>query len=116
MNTEEYQTRYGTEPDYIDSDGNVYDDNDLQAHYDNMLNESGPLTIGGNEYNPAEVLNSVDPTAYRVGMSDYQDTLGWDEWSADHERIGDDEDVKACIECGRYLDYDTLCDECAAGY
>ena len=115
MNTEEYQTRYATEPDYIDADGDVYDEDELRERYDDMLDESGMVTIGSLEYSPSEVLKSVDPTAYRVGMSDYQDALGWDEWTSDHERIGDDEDVNACIDCGRYLEHDSMCDECAAG-
>lgn len=116
MNTEEYQTRYGTEPDYIDTEGNVYDESDLRERYDGMLDEEGPVTIAGLEYSVSHALKTLDPIAYRCGMVDYQSALDWDEWTSDHERIGADEDVNACIECGRYLDYDSMCDECAAGY
>lgn len=107
MNTVEFQTTYDADPDYIDADGNVYDADDLTERYDDMLNESGTVTIGSLEYSPSEVLKSVDPTAYRVGMSDYQSALEWDEWTADHEWIVDeDEDSPVCEDCAEALSED----------
>ena len=109
MNTVEFQTTYDADPDYIDADGNVYDADDLTELYDDALNESGPVTIGSLEYSPAEVLKSVDPTAYRVGMSDYVSALEWDEWSEGHEWIVDedeDEDGPECEDCAEALSED----------
>ena len=107
MNTVEFQTTYDADPDYIDADGNVYDADELTERYDDMLNESGTVTIGSLEYSPSEVLKSVDPTAYRVGMSDYQSALEWDEWTADHEWIVDeDEDSPVCEDCAEALSED----------
>ena len=107
MNTVEFQTTYDADPDYIDADGNVYDADDLTERYDDALNESGTVTIGSLEYSPSEVLKSVDPTAYRVGMSDYQSALEWDEWTADHEWIVDeDEDSPVCEDCAEALSED----------
>lgn len=107
MNTVEFQTTYDADPDYIDADGNVYDADDLTELYDDALNESGTVTIGSLEYSPAEVLKSVDPTAYRVGMSDYVSALEWDEWTADHEWIVDeDDDGPVCEDCAEALSED----------
>lgn len=92
MNTEEYQTRYGTDPDYIDENGEVYDTDELADLYDDMLDDYGTVTIDGNAYIPSEILKAVDPIAYRVGMSDYVSALDWDEWSKDHEWIEDEDE------------------------
>lgn len=44
--------------------------------YDNFLNEViPPVVIGALTYDPAYVLKNVDPIAYRVGMSDYLDSM-----------------------------------------
>lgn len=95
MNTEEYQTRYGTDPDYIDEEGNVYDESDLQERYDDMLDGEGPVTLGGLEYSVSHILPEIDSIAYRCGMSDYWDSLGWDEWTEDHEWIEDEDEDEA---------------------
>lgn len=100
MNTTEYQTRYGANPDYIDSDGNVYGEDDLAESYNDMLNETGPVSIGGLFYDQAVAFKAVDPIAYRCGMLDYQDSLGWDEWSEDHDwNVDEDEDGPVCEDC-----------------
>lgn len=107
MNTVEFQTTYDADPDYIDADGNVYDADELTERYDDMLNESGTVTIGGHEYDHAEALKSVDPIAYRVGMSDYVSALEWDEWSEGHKWIVDeDEDGPVCEDCAEALSED----------
>ena len=93
MNTAEYLDHYYLiTPDYIDAEGNVYDESDLQERYDDMLDEEGPVTIGGLEYSVSRVLQEVDPIAYRCGMADYRDTLEWDEWTENHEWIEDEDE------------------------
>ena len=99
MNTIEYQTRYGIDPEYIDEDGDVYDQNDLETDYAEMLNESGPVELGGLSYDRAEAFKAVDPIAYRCGMLDHQSALEWDEWTEDHEWIEDEDE--ACEDCAR---------------
>lgn len=102
MNTEEYQTRYGINPEYIDEDGDVYDQNDLAERYDDMLDEMGLVEIAGLDYAVSRALQAVDPIAYRCGMSDYADALGWDEWHEDHEWNTTDEDEdESCEDCAR---------------
>lgn len=45
--------------------------------YDAFLNECIPtVEIGSLKYDPAHVLKNVDPIAYRVGMSDFLDSIG----------------------------------------
>ena len=92
MNTTEYQTRYGIDPEYIDAEGNVYDEDDLRESYDDMLDESGPVDLGGLEYAVSHALKTVDPIAYRCGMVDYQSALEWDEWTENHEWIKDEDE------------------------
>jgi hypothetical protein len=48
------------------------------AVYDDVLNESGPAVIAGMEFDPAYVLNELDPIAYKTGWIDFMDSLGVD--------------------------------------
>ena len=50
-------------------------DQAIEAQYDEMLNETGPVTIAGMEYDVARALKAVDRIAYLVGLSDYQSSL-----------------------------------------
>ena len=45
--------------------------------YEEMLNSEGDIVIGNLRYPPSQVLMSVDPIAYKVGMDDYADAMGW---------------------------------------
>ena len=45
--------------------------------YEEMLNSEGDVVIGNRRYPPSQVLMSVDPIAYKVGMDDYADAMGW---------------------------------------
>ena len=92
MNAAEYIAQYNITPDYIDPEGNVYDEDDLRDRYHDMLDEMGLVEIAGLDYAVSHALQSVDPIAYRCGMIDYQDALDWDEWSADHAWNTTDED------------------------
>jgi hypothetical protein len=51
------------------------DPDDYESQYVDALNEEGPVRIGSLEYDPAYVLENVDPTAYRCGLNDYVDSL-----------------------------------------
>ena len=43
--------------------------------YNEMLDEQGMIKIGSLEYYPSTVLEEVDPTAYRVGFTEFCDYL-----------------------------------------
>ena len=46
--------------------------------YNESLDESGYVVVGGLEFLPSRVLEEMDPTAYRCGFNDYLDMLGVD--------------------------------------
>ena len=53
--------------------------------YNESLDESGYVVVGGLEFLPSRVLQEMDPTAYRCGFNDYldymdvdSDDLDWD--------------------------------------
>ena len=46
--------------------------------FNEMLNEAGPVSIAGIEFDPAAVLKEMDPTAYEESFSNYADAMGWD--------------------------------------
>lgn len=58
------------------SEFNALNPREVEELYDEMLNEIYPVVrFGDLTYWPARVLKDVDPTAYRVGLSDYLDSL-----------------------------------------
>jgi len=59
-------------------------DREIEEQYDEALNDSGMIKIGILEYAPADVLKSVDPVAYRCGLSDYIHFLLEDEIIFEH--------------------------------
>ena len=102
MNTTEYIAQYSTDPDYIDAEGNVYDETDLRESYEDTLNEVyETVTIGYSEFSPADILRELEPVTYRVGLSDHVESLGWDEWTENHEWIEDEDEDEACEDCAR---------------
>lgn len=47
--------------------------------YDAFIREvSGDVDILGVNYDPATILNAIDPIAYKCGWIDYMDSLGID--------------------------------------
>ena len=46
--------------------------------YDDMLDEAGPVMIGGIEFYPSRILKEMDPIAYDTGFNDYMDACGID--------------------------------------
>jgi len=52
------------------------DPDDYEEKYCEMLREtSGKIKIGALEYDADYVLEKIDPTAYRVGLVDYLDSI-----------------------------------------
>ena len=46
--------------------------------FDEMLDESGPVIVGGIEFSPSDILKEMDPIAYDVGFNDYMDSMDID--------------------------------------
>lgn len=46
--------------------------------YEQMLDESGPVIVGGIEFSPSAILKEMDPIAYDTGFNDYMDGIGVD--------------------------------------
>lgn len=56
-----------------------YTDEEVEDLYREALDEQGDILIGTLAYAPSQVLEAVDPIAYRVGLSDYADFLSTEE-------------------------------------
>ena len=51
-------------------------DYELEELYKDFIDETTePVKIWGMEYSPSQVLQDVDPIAFRVGFNDWLDTL-----------------------------------------
>lgn len=46
--------------------------------YNESLDESGYVVVGGLEFLPSRVLEEMDPVAYRCGFNDFLDYMGVD--------------------------------------
>jgi hypothetical protein len=55
--------------------------------YEQMLDESGPVIVGGIEFSPSAILKEMDPIAYDVGFNDYMNAC-----DIDTDDFLDDED------------------------
>ena len=45
------------------------DPDDYTEQYDDFLNEEGTVRVAGLEFDPAQIVKELDPTAYRCGLS-----------------------------------------------
>jgi len=46
--------------------------------YEQMLDESGPVIVGGIEFSPSAILKEMDPIAYDTNFNDYMDACDID--------------------------------------
>lgn len=53
-----------------------YTEEQVEA-YEEMLDSEGDVIIGSLSYPPSLVLASVDPTAYKLGMYEFADSMDW---------------------------------------
>jgi len=63
---------------------------DYEENFNESLDEAGPVTVAGMEYDPSHVLKHVDPTAWRCMLVDYVDSLDVEdseEYQAIEEKI-----------------------------
>lgn len=48
----------------------------IEEQYDEMLNDVyEPITFGYLTFYPAEIIKTLDPIAYRVGLADFESEL-----------------------------------------
>jgi hypothetical protein len=72
----------------------------LERLYDDMLDECYSFKSVGGIFaymSPSRVLAEVDPTAYRCGMSDYEDGLGLIEIGSDYYNADDCEEQREAL-------------------
>jgi hypothetical protein len=53
-------------------------ENEAYEMLDSMLDQAGPVTIAGLEFDPSRILRECDPIAYRCMFFDYMDAQGID--------------------------------------
>ena len=70
----------------------------LQERYNEMLDECNPMIkIGTLEYTPSQVLEAVDPIAYKIGLSEFSDYENLCEMCEDNEK--EHPEGKWCTSC-----------------
>jgi hypothetical protein len=47
----------------------------LEELYRELLDESGAVEIGGLSFMPSDIIEKLDPVAFRCGVNDYADSL-----------------------------------------
>ena len=56
------------------------EDYEMIENYNDFLDEVNPeIVIGSLRYSPSQVLREVDPIAYNIGLSEYQDMWAYQE-------------------------------------
>ena len=58
--------------------------------YNQMLDESGPVVIGGLDFYPSDILREMDQIAYDTGFNDYMDACDIDTDDLDEDSDFDD--------------------------
>lgn len=95
--------------EFIDSNGNELDDDDMHDQYDMWLDDIYPeVEIGHSVFNPSEILKELEPITYRVGFSDFVDFQ-----KEDGNLIEFPSDQPECEECQTELSRDEVV-ECLA--
>ena len=52
-----------------------FSDEDIKDMYNESLDEMGDVKIGNLRFSPSEIVNVLDPIAYRTGLNEYEDML-----------------------------------------
>lgn len=50
---------------------------DREAAFDESLDSEGEVNVAGLTFLPSQIWKEMDPTAYRCGVNDYADSMGW---------------------------------------
>lgn len=49
---------------------------EAEAAYDEMLNDEGSINLNGLEFSMADILRTLNPTAYKIGLFEYVECCG----------------------------------------
>ena len=52
-----------------------FSDEDIEEMYNEALDEMGDVKLGSLTFSPSRIIKELDPTAYSVGLNDYEDML-----------------------------------------
>jgi len=74
------------------------DPEDYEEQYRESLNEFGEVQIGNMSFEPARVVEELDPIAYRCGLNDYVDGLDVEDDPKYQELIEELEELKNELE------------------
>lgn len=78
---------------YWTPDGEIITEEAAEDFYREYLNLHDSVSVEGIEFDPAEVLETLDPIGYREGFLNYADTLVKDgEWLEEDPAEDDEED------------------------
>lgn len=72
---------------------------DTETMYREMLHETyGEVSIAGYEYDVAHALEQIDPTAFRVGLADYEGTLDESDYTEIDGSYYRDDEIETALE------------------
>jgi len=74
------------------------DPEDYEEQYRESLNEFGEVQIGNMSFEPARVVEELDPIAYRCGLNDYVDGLDVEDDPKYQELVEELEGLKSDLE------------------
>jgi predicted nucleic acid-binding Zn-ribbon protein len=55
------------------------DPDDYEESYKDALDSEGPVNVAGMQFDASQIIEELDPTAYRCGLNDYVDGLDKDD-------------------------------------
>jgi uncharacterized protein YutD len=83
----------------IESSLEIWSDEEFEELYSDMLRDCyDRVNIAGYDYDVADALRSIDPTAYQVGMADYISNLLEDYTEIESGRYVRTDELEALIE------------------
>lgn len=74
------------------------DPEDYEEQYREFLNEFGEVQIGNLRFEPARVVEELDPIAYRCGLNDFVDGLDIEDDPRYQELVEELEEFKSELE------------------
>ena len=74
------------------------DESDYEEHYREFLNDIGDVNIGGMSFEPARVLEELDPIAYNCGLSEYVSSIHLEDVNEYNELVEELENLENELE------------------
>lgn len=89
----------------------IKSESEAERLYDEMLDSNNTIIITGINFEASDILKKLDPTAYRVGFSDYPEILK-EEGIIVEGHYHEGEDYFKCPECEEAYDDEDEANEC----